>query len=228
MSNTTTPTPAKDPFQITVRGRMSYPHLHQPQKPKKGQENNADGPKAPKFGVQIICDKETDKEDIAKVKSGIKALCEKQWPGKTVQLSTGQKIVTGTNAEKVILKGICLHDGTERDDQEGYGDGVMYISTSSTRKPQIKTKQAGGLVDLPESSGKPYGGCYAAHVIRLWAQDNDFGKRINCEIAAVCFVKDGKPFGSAPVNVEESFADVEESEPAGAAGPETEPESEDW
>lgn len=212
-----TPAPTKDPFQVRVNCRLSYPHLHKPQKPQKGQEKNADGSlKEPKYGAALLLDKETNKEDIAKVKAAIKALCEKQWPGKEVKLSTGAKLTSG--GEKIILKGICLRDGTERDDKEGYGDGVMFISTSSARKPQIKEKKGTVLVDQLESSGKPYGGCYAAVVIRLWAQDNDFGKRINAEILATCFLKDGTPFGSGPVNVDEEFGDIEvEDEDTGTA-----------
>ena len=39
-------------------------------------------------------------------------------------------------------------------------------------------------------------------VIRLWWQDNQFGKRINASLEVVRFRKDGEAFGAAPVSAD--------------------------
>jgi len=57
---------------------------------------------------------------------------------------------------------------------------------------------------LAESSGKPYGGCYVNMVVEVWAQDNSNGKRVNVELKAVQFVKDGDAFGGgAPASADD-------------------------
>jgi hypothetical protein len=47
---------------------------------------------------------------------------------------------------------------------------------------------------------RPYSGCYVNCIIELWAQNNAYGKRINANLLAVQFYKDGQPFGDAGAN----------------------------
>jgi tripartite-type tricarboxylate transporter receptor subunit TctC len=47
---------------------------------------------------------------------------------------------------------------------------------------------------LTEDDNKPFAGCYVNATIRLWAQDNQYGKRINAQLRAVQYVKDGAAF----------------------------------
>jgi hypothetical protein len=105
------------------------------------------------------------------------------------------------------MKGTCLHDGSEKPDTDGYGPGVMYVSASERKRFPIVDKD---LTPLAEEDGKPYAGCYVNASIRLWVQDNQYGKRINAAIVAVQFAKDGDSFGAAPVNVEDEFAALED------------------
>ena len=65
-------------------------------------------------------------------------------------------------------------------------------------------------VPLTEDDNKLYPGCYVNVVITLWAQNNKFGKRINANLLAVQFVKDGNPFGEARVDVGSIFDDIED------------------
>jgi hypothetical protein len=53
---------------------------------------------------------------------------------------------------------------------------------------------------LAESDNRPYSGCYVNCIIELWAQNNAYGKRINANLLAVQFYKDGQPFGDAGAN----------------------------
>jgi len=57
-----------------------------------------------------------------------------------------------------------------------------------------------------EENGKPYAGCYVNMSIRLWAQDNQFGKRVNAQLRAVQFVKDGEAFGDKPVDPQKELS----------------------
>lgn len=65
--------------------------------------------------------------------------------------------------------------------------------------------------ELPASSGKPYGGCYVYASVDIWAQDNENGRRVNCQLRGIQFEKDGPAFGGAgPVGDDEFDALPEE------------------
>jgi len=42
----------------------------------------------------------------------------------------------------------------------------------------------------------------------VWAQDNQYGKRINAKLRAVQFYKDGAPFGEGRIDVSKEFAPI--------------------
>jgi hypothetical protein len=44
----------------------------------------------------------------------------------------------------------------------------------------------------------------------VWAQDNQYGKRINAALRAVQFVKDGAPFGEGNIDVSQEFTALDE------------------
>lgn len=59
---------------------------------------------------------------------------------------------------------------------------------------------------LNQSSGKPYGGCYVNATVEVWAQDNQYGKKLNVQLRGVQFVKDGEAFGGgAPLDPNNEF-----------------------
>lgn len=68
---------------------------------------------------------------------------------------------------------------------------------------------------LSARDGKPYGGCYVNVTLDVWVQDNKFGRRINCQLKGVQYLREGDAFGGgAPASVDD-FADdlgVEEEE----------------
>jgi hypothetical protein len=59
----------------------------------------------------------------------------------------------------------------------------------------------------PGGKAAPYAGCYVNATIVVWAQDNEHGKRINAQVKAVQFFKDGEAFGAAAVNPDDEFTD---------------------
>ena len=226
-------TPVQDPNIATFSGRLSYPILNEKQRlleeqrrkknPKPGEED-----KATNFGFSVIIDKEKGEAQIDKAREIISRIAADTWKNKIVMVKgQKEKLVEQDNpkAEKVVLLGIALHDGEDKADKDGYGDHVMYISaTRSVSKgpPSVKDKS---LQDIRmEESHYPYAGCYVKVSVRFWAQDNDFGKRVNAECRVVIFDKHGEPFGAAPVDAESDFAGVnldddDESAPAPKAKP---------
>ena len=85
----------------------------------------------------------------------------------------------------------------------------MYVSARSVKRPGVVDRD---LSPLTAEDGKPYAGCYVFATIRLWAQDNQWGKRINASLRNVQFIKDGEAFGEKPVAPDEDFTPVEDGE----------------
>jgi hypothetical protein len=96
---------------------------------------------------------------------------------------------------------ICLHDGDVKD-YEGY-EGQYFIRANS--KVAVPVKDLDGKTDITEKSGRVYGGCIVVAYISIWAQDNDWGKRINCQLRGVQFMKDAPAFaaGGRPAGADE-------------------------
>ena len=104
---------------------------------------------------------------------------------------------------------LCVRDG-DLEDYDGY-EGMIYLSANSSRKPQIITNRKGKdkkWIEATEGGpGAPYSGCYVNALVRLWAQDNEHGKRLNASLEVVQFLRDGDAFGAAPVDPNEKFGD---------------------
>jgi hypothetical protein len=166
-------------MNIQLKGVMaSFPKLFKP--------SSFDKTKEPKFSIGILMDKTTCAAEIKKIKDGCTAVLKEKY---------GDKVPKGFK--------LCLHDGSEKEDVDGYGPGVMFVNASSKKKvPVVDTD----FTPLDEESGKPYGGCIVNVSVRLWVQDNDFGKKVNCALRAVRFIEDGEPFGEKPMD-EQSLQD---------------------
>lgn len=161
--------------------RLSYPHLFSP------QESRDPNGKA-KFTASFILDKKKDAAQITLLQNAIKAILDE----------TKVKV----DKDKLFLK-----DGANKEDS--YGPEVMFINTSSTRRPQVVNRDRSPIT---EEDDVVYGGCYVNCWVTPWVQNNDFGKRVNCSLEIVQFVKDGERFGRSPLDVNEVVPDLSETE----------------
>lgn len=172
-------------MNITIKDvRCSFPNLFTARAFQEGQD--------PKFGMTALLDKKKHAKDIAKLREAIKEVATTHFKGS-------------------IPKGLkhCLRDGSEKADVDGYGDDIMFVSTSSAKRPQVVDRS---LAPIAESDNKVYAGCYVNISFRLWVQDNKFGKRVNAQLRAVQFVRDGDPFGEAPVDPSEVFEAMDDDD----------------
>jgi hypothetical protein len=97
----------------------------------------------------------------------------------------------GKNVPKIKAEKWCYRDGDEEEKEEYHGHWIL--SSSSTKRPKVV--DVDGETPLAEEDGKPYGGCYCLGWVRIWIQDNEYGKRVNGELKAVQFIRDGEAFG---------------------------------
>jgi hypothetical protein len=161
--------------------RLSFPQIWTPKAFAAGQD--------PRFNANFLIHKEDQAELIAKIKEAVKAVATEKW-GKDVPKS---------------LK-VCIGDGEEKD-YDGY-DGAMFLSASTKTRPVIVDQKKNPLA---EEDGKPYAGCYVNAAISLWAQDNQWGKRVNASLDAIQFVKDGDAFGGKKTTAD-VFGEIEEDD----------------
>lgn len=146
----------------------------------------------PKFGATFILPK--NDPQIATIKAALKKVATEKWGAK------GEQIYSALASSGKI----CLRDGDEKAQYDGF-EGCMYVSASASTRPGIYDTDRS---ELSESDGKPYAGCYVVALFDVWAQDNNYGKRINATIKGVQFFRDGDAFvGSAPAKADD-FEDL--------------------
>ena len=79
-----------------------------------------------------------------------------------------------------------------------YGEDVFVLSASSNDKPKVVDR---ALQEVGEDDGLIYSGAYVNATFSLWYQDNEYGRRINCNLDAVQFFRHGERLGGKRVVV---------------------------
>lgn len=161
--------------------RLSWPHVFKTHAPK-GSDNE------PTFNANLILNCVKHAELIKRIETAI------------------ARVALDKFLKKMPLKHKCIHDGNDKMNDEGYGDGTMYIVAWSDKRPAIVDSDR--VTPLTEESGKIYGGCYVNASIRLYAWGpNTGGCGVSADLRAISFHSDGPALGgSGPVDTESEFA----------------------
>lgn len=175
----------KDPSIIALPNvRLSFPNLFTP-----SSMVGADGkPQEPKFSATFIF----DNNEHAALLDKIDALID--------------RLALDEFKKKVGFKR-CLRDGNDKSELEGYGDGKSFITASNKARPGVVDRRLNPIV---EADNIIYAGCYVNATIRLWVQNNQFGKRVNAQLRAVQFLRDGDSFGAGPVDATQEFEAIDD------------------
>jgi hypothetical protein len=163
--------------------RLSYPSLHVA---KAGME----GGKA-QYQANLLLDKTAHAKDIEALRKLI------------------DRVALDKFGKKVTLKHVCLRDGADLEDKEGYGEDVMFIVAKSEDPVPVVD---GNKIAIPHEliKSKCYGGCYVNAIVRLYAWSHPTGgKGVSAGLGAIQFVRDGDSFGAGRVNPDEEFETVE-------------------
>jgi hypothetical protein len=167
--------------ELITNVRLSFPSLF--------KKSAFDDKATPKFSGMFIIEK--NNPDVAKIKAAMKKAMIDKWGEKPQGLK------------------LCLRDGSEKNDMDGFGPGVFFFNASSEKRPGVYDTDRSVLT---EEDGRPYAGCYVNVRLSFWAQDNRYGKRINAELNGVQFAADGEAFGGggAPA-ASDDFPELEPS-----------------
>lgn len=124
---------------------------------------------------------------------------------KQIEQAIKDKIASDLKGAKVGRDKLCLRDGDEVE-YDGYA-GHMTLKTSTKKRPLVVNKDKSPLT---EQDGVVYSGCYVNALVDLWAQNNQFGKRINSTLLGVQFAGDGEAFASGGSSVSvDDFDDLD-------------------
>jgi len=157
--------------------RVSFPHLF-----RRPVINGDEG----KCGAVLMLENSRHAKSIAAVKTQMDALAKEKFKGRSIP---GDKL--------------CMRPGEDKGRTE-YEDHHV-ISANNRDKPFVISNDGGSTV-ANEPDCAIYAGCYVNAKIRLWAQDNQYGKRINAELVAIQFSRDGEPLDGSYVSADEAVS----------------------
>jgi hypothetical protein len=164
--------------------RLAFPQLF--------EAKTVNGEGKPAFSAAFILDPADPQ--VKAINAAIEQVAKDKWGVKADTMLTAMR-----KGDKV-----ALHDGDLKATYEGYAGNVYISSRSATRPLVINTDKS----PLTEADGKPYAGCYVNASVELWAQDNNYGKRINASLGGVQFSKDGDAFAGGGAASQDEFDDI--------------------
>lgn len=164
--------------------RFTFPAVH--------EAKQVNGQGDPKFSITGLLGK--DHKQMPEVKAAIVKAAEEKWGAKA-----GEVLKQLQAADK-----LCLHDGDAKSDYDGYA-GNFFINASNKIRPLVIGPDRAPLV---AADGKPYSGCYGNMIVEFWAQDNQFGKRVNASLLGVQFTKDGERLAGGGVAAADDFEQI--------------------
>lgn len=151
----------------------------------------------PAFGGTWLLDPKGHAKTIAALEDAFEEIAKEKWGAKAPAVLKELK----------AKDRLALHDGDTKSSYDGF-EGMMFVTTRSKVRPTVIDRDRSPLT---AADGKPYSGSYCNVIIELWAQDNQYGKRINAQLKGVQFVKDGDSFGGGGVAAQaDEFDDLGE------------------
>lgn len=185
--------------RIKIQGRASFLRVAKPER--------FQGTGEPRYSANIIIP--TDGEAHKAVLAAMKAAAAEKW---------GEGKAEKAVASLIKQNKVALVDGDTKGDLAGYeGNMVVQAHAKANEPPTLVASENGMNVTLDrETQTRIYSGCYVNAIVSFWAQDNQWGKRINASLAGLQFVKDGEPFSGGRPAATDDFDVIEDeaAEPA--------------
>ena len=174
--------------------RLAFPNLFEAK--TVGGEGEA------RFSAAFVIEPGTD--NAKALKSALEVVAKEKWKDKSAGV-----------LKELRSKGrVCYREEALSKDGEVYDgfEGMHTLNASNKARPLVLDRDKSPLT---AQDGRPYAGCYVNVVLDVWAQDNNFGKRINATLSGVQFVRDGDAFGGGRPASPDEFDEVEGGEDAG-------------
>lgn len=176
-------------------GRVAFVKLSKPE--------TVNGQGDPSYSCAIILEADSPEyaANIKAIEDAMKAVAVDKWGQKAPEV-----------LKSLAAKGtLALHDGDTKAELSGYA-GNMFVNAraKASSPPTLVDEYRQPVSRAADEDGtspadrKFYSGCRVNAIITVWAQDNQFGKRINASLNGVQFAAHDVPFGgAAPASAEE-------------------------
>ena len=171
------------------RVRLAFPNIFTPNTPPAGEGK-------PAFGASLLM--EPKHAAIKLIEDAMLAVAKDKWGAK------GEAVFNQLKKQDRL----ALHDGDTKAQYMGF-EGNFYLSARNPARPTALNKDK---TPLNESDGVLYSGCYVHAVVEIWAQDNQYGKRVNATLSGVQFCGDGDAFSGARPASADDFDDLSEGD----------------
>lgn len=173
---------------MLTKARLAFPVLNEPEQ--------FQGEGKPRYSGTFLIDK--DGPDHKACIAAMRAAAAAKWGE-----AKADAAIKGLTAG---LK-VALYDGDLKDQWDGFaGNYVVGAHSQASNPPRLLD---GRKKELPRDTGVIYPGCYVNASIEFWAQDNQYGKRINAQLRGVQFHSDGDSFGAGSAASPDEFGEVE-------------------
>lgn len=175
---------------IIKNARLAFPALFEP------SAFAGDSSSKPSYSATFIISPLDDQVEL--VERAIEQAAKEKWGPKA------EAILRQLKAQDKVF----LHDGELKASYAGFA-GNLYINARSVQRPIVIDRNK---APLTERDGRPYAGCYVNASIDIYAQDNQYGKRINAMLLGVQFAKDGEAFSGGALASPDDFEEIVEDE----------------
>jgi hypothetical protein len=183
--------------------RLSFPHIAEPQRTR----NEQTGAERVSYNGDFVMP--PDHPGFAQFMQRYGQMAMEKWKEHAqavMNLIQGDRKTRcyGRGEEKVSKKTFQPYDGYM---------GMVFISAGRDTPPQI-IQGDGTPVDpvntmaVQALARKLYGGCRVNVAVKPWLQENKHGRGIRCDLLAIQFAGDDKPFGEAAPDVSNVFGAV--------------------
>jgi len=168
--------------------RLAFPNLFEP--------TTVAGEGKPRFSATLLIP--ADHPQIEEIKAAQLSIAQAKWGAKAAA------IVKGLDKQDKL----ALHDGDTKSKYDGF-PGNFFISAAAQENaaPTVIDRDRS---PLSERSGRPYAGCFVNASIELWAQDNNYGQRVNAQLRGIQFYQDGDSFSAGRPAQADEFEEVTE------------------
>lgn len=158
-------------------------------------------------------DTEEGQEAIAKLEEAQREAAKAKWGEQPTEVRTKTGTVKMPRFESILAElerndRLALHDGDRKSSYAGYPGNLFVNARRDPKDGRPAIRDRDGKTTLVAADGRLYSGCNVVGVVEIWAQDNNFGKRLNAQLCGVQFVSDNDAFGGGAQATDDDFEDL--------------------
>jgi Protein of unknown function (DUF2815) len=194
--------------------RLSFPHLAEPQK----KVNEQTGETRVSYNAAFLMP--PDDPGFAAFMRRYGELALEKWKE---HAQTVMQMIQNERKTRCYGYGQEIVSKTTLKPYDGY-EGMVFINAGRDQAPQVI--QADGRPVDPANTlacqqilRTLYAGCRVNAAVKPWLQENKFGRGVRCDLVAVQFARDDKPFGEGVTDASGMFGAVAQPQAAVAPAP---------